>query len=107
LQSGCGANQLFVTHKIISMSLELSDAELAGQIGSGGPAAEAELFRRMAPRIRLYGLRHLRDADAANDSTQQVLVKTLEVLRAGRLREPEKLISFVLGCVGHQNPFVP
>jgi hypothetical protein len=27
--------------------------------------AEAELFRRMAPRIRLYGLRHFRDAAAA------------------------------------------
>jgi RNA polymerase sigma-70 factor, ECF subfamily len=61
------------------MMLELSDAELVGQIGSGECAAEAELFRRMAPRIRLYGVRHLRDVDAANDLAQQVLIKTLEV----------------------------
>ena len=80
------------------MDIELNDAELVRQIGSGSDReAEAELFRRMAPRIRLYGLRHLRDEHAAEDLTQQVLITTLEALRAGRLREPEKLASFVLG----------
>ena len=80
------------------MQIEVSDAELARQIGSGNDReAEAELFHRMAPRIRLYGLRHLRDEHAADDLTQQVLITTLEALRAGRLREPEKLASFVLG----------
>ncbi len=80
------------------MDIELNDAELVLQIGSGNDReAEAELFRRMAPRIRLYGLRHLRDEQAAQDLTQQVLITTLEALRVGRLREPEKLASFVLG----------
>jgi len=80
------------------MQIELNDAELVQQIGSGiDREAEAELFRRMAPRIRLYGLRHLRDAHAAEDLMQQVMITTLEALRAGRLREPEKLASFVLG----------
>ena len=58
---------------------------------------ESELFRVMAPRIRLYGLRHLRDPHAADDLVQQVLIVTLEALRSGRLREREKLSSFVLG----------
>jgi RNA polymerase sigma-70 factor (ECF subfamily) len=80
------------------MDIELDDAELVRQIGSGtGREAEAALFRRMAPRIRLYGLRHLRDEHAAEDLAQQVLVITLEALRARRLREPGKLASFVLG----------
>ena len=80
------------------MEVELEDAELVRQIASGlDREAEAELCRRMAPRIRLYGLRHLRDERAAEDLAQQVLVITLETLRAGRLREPEKLASFVLG----------
>jgi RNA polymerase sigma-70 factor (ECF subfamily) len=80
------------------MHIELSDADLVRQIGSGNNReAEAELVRRMAPRIRLYGLRHLRYEHAAEDLTQQVLITTLEALRAGRLREPEKLASFVLG----------
>ena len=80
------------------MQIDLDDAELVRQIGSGtAREAEAELFHRMAPRIRLYGLRHLRDGHAAEDLTQQVLITTIEALRAGRLREPEKLASFVLG----------
>src|SRR6476620_5860070 len=80
------------------MHIELMDAELVQQIASGSDReAEAELFRRMAPRIRLYGLRHLRDPHASEDLTQQVLITTLQALRAGQLREPEKLASFVLG----------
>lgn len=80
------------------MDVELDDAELVRKIGAGTDReAEAELFRRMAPRIRLYGLRHLRDEQAAEDLTQQVLITTLTALRARRLREPEKLASFVLG----------
>jgi RNA polymerase sigma-70 factor (ECF subfamily) len=77
---------------------ELEDAELVRRIGTGsGREAEAELFRRMAPRVRLFGLRHLRDEAAAEDLAQQVLIATLESLRAGRLREAEKLASFMLG----------
>jgi RNA polymerase sigma-70 factor, ECF subfamily len=80
------------------MDVELKDADLVLRIGSGSDSeAETELFHRMAPRIRLYGLRHLRDAHAAEDLAQQVVLRTLEALRAGRLREPEKLASFVLG----------
>jgi RNA polymerase sigma-70 factor, ECF subfamily len=80
---------------------DLDDGELARRIAGAAPgearAAEAELVARFAPRIRLYGLRHLRDAEAARDLAQEVLVTTLESLRAGRVREPERLASFVLG----------
>jgi RNA polymerase sigma-70 factor, ECF subfamily len=80
------------------MEMQLSDSDLAHQIGLGhDPVAEAELFRRMAPRIRLYGIRHLREEHAADDLVQQVLVIVLEALRSGRLRDSEKLASFVLG----------
>ncbi|MEO8655276.1 MAG: sigma-70 family RNA polymerase sigma factor [Ramlibacter sp.] len=61
------------------------------------PEAEAELYRRLAPRVRLYGLRHLRDNHAAADLVQQVLLMTIEKLRAGEIREPERVISFVFG----------
>jgi RNA polymerase sigma-70 factor (ECF subfamily) len=77
--------------------VEMSDATLVQCIADGQPEAEAEVCRRMGPRIRLYGLRHLRSASAADDLVQQVLLKTLEALRAGRLRETEKLAPFVLG----------
>jgi RNA polymerase sigma-70 factor, ECF subfamily len=80
------------------------DAELARRIAAGRPGesgaageAEAELARRFAPRIRLFGLRRLRDPAAAQDLVQEVLVTTLEALRAGRVHEPERLASFILG----------
>ena len=80
------------------MAHDLSDAQLVARISQGSsPEAEAELVRRMAPRIRLYGLRHLREESAAEDLMQDVLINTIESLRAGRLRDPEKLASFVLG----------
>jgi RNA polymerase sigma-70 factor (ECF subfamily) len=79
----------------------LDDAALARAIAAAAPRldteAEAELYRRLAPRVRLYGLRHLRDRHAAADLVQQVLLMTLERLRAGKLRDPEKIASFVLG----------
>ena len=79
----------------------LDDAALARRIAEAGAApdsaAETELYRRLAPRVRLYGLRHLRDRQAAADLVQQVLLMTLERLRAGKVREPEKIASFVLG----------
>jgi len=79
----------------------LDDGALARRIGEAGAApdsaAEAELYRRLAPRVRLYGLRHLRDRDAAADLVQHVLLLTLERLRAGKLREPDRIVSFVLG----------
>src|SRR5262245_18346545 len=79
------------------MEIELSDADLVRRIGTGEREAEAELFRRMAPRIHLYGLRHLRDVHASEDLTQNVLITIIEALRQNRLRAPEKLASFVLG----------
>lgn len=79
----------------------LEDGALARRIAATGvapdAAAEAALYRRLAPRVRLYGLRHLRDPHAAADLVQQVLLVTLERLRAGQVREPERIASFVLG----------
>jgi len=77
------------------------DAVLAQRVGAAAPAtdgeAEAELCRRLAPRVRLYGLRHLGKEAAAEDLMQQVMLMMIERLRAGALRDPERLASFVLG----------
>lgn len=79
---------------------DVEDAELVRWITSSPKDCaeeEAELYRRMAPRVRLYGLRHLRDEQAAADLAQEVMLTVLEALREGKLREPEMFVSFVLG----------
>jgi RNA polymerase sigma-70 factor (ECF subfamily) len=77
------------------------DASLARRVAQAAPdtdpEAEAELCRRLAPRVRLYGLRHLGNEAAAADLMQQVMLMMIERLRAGALREPERLASFVFG----------
>jgi len=77
------------------------DADLVRRIvqvaPSTDPEAEAELCRRLAPRVRLYGLRHLRNEAAAADLMQQVMLMLIERLRTGVMREPDKLASFVFG----------
>ncbi len=76
------------------------EVELARRIAAGADEAkeaEAELYRRLAPRVRLYGRKHLRDDHAAADLAQQVLLMTIQKLRAGELREPERVVSFVFG----------
>jgi RNA polymerase sigma-70 factor, ECF subfamily len=79
----------------------VDDAALALRIMSRAPgrdaAAETEICRRFGPRIRLYGLKHLRSEAAAADLMQDVLVMVLQKLREGAVREPERLASFVLG----------
>lgn len=59
--------------------------------------AEQELLKRLVPRVRLYGLKHLRDEQAAADLTQHVLLIVLESLRGGKVKDPDKLGSFVFG----------
>ena len=77
----------------------LDDAELVRRIGQRAVArdAEAELCRRFAPRVRLYGLRHLRDEDRAADLVQRVLIAVLEAARAGRIEDAEHIDRFILG----------
>ncbi len=74
-----------------------SDAELAARIRGGDRDAEAELYRRLHPRVRLYGRRHLRDVAAADDLAQDVMLMTMDSLRSGRVRDEDRLVSFVLG----------
>ena len=81
--------------------VDASDADLARAVAARAPgsaeAAESELYRRFAPRVRLYGLRHLRDEEAARDLVQQVMLLTIEKLRGGSVRDGDQIASFVLG----------
>lgn len=84
---------------------ELSDAELARRIAAAGDrlaeAEEAELCRRYGRRLVHFGRRRLGADDAARDLArdlaQDALLLTLEKLRAGEVREPERIGAFILG----------
>jgi RNA polymerase sigma factor, sigma-70 family len=54
------------------------------------------LYRRFARRIRLFGVKHLRDDMAADDLAQQVMLIAIERLRAGEIRNPDEIGSFIL-----------
>jgi len=74
------------------------DAALAARIVAGADAdAEADLCRRLLPRIRAYGLRHLREDAAASDLAQHVVVIVLEALRENRVADLADLPAFVMG----------
>lgn len=80
--------------------IDATDSDVARAIAAGAGtagAAETELYRRFAPRVRLYGLRHLRDEDAARDLMQQVLLLTIQKLRDGAVRDMDMIGSFILG----------
>jgi RNA polymerase sigma-70 factor, ECF subfamily len=77
-----------------------SDGDLVRRIAAGtgaAPDAEAELCRRFAPRVRLYGLRHLRSEERARDLVQSVLLAVLEAARAGRVEDADRIDRFMLG----------
>jgi RNA polymerase sigma-70 factor (ECF subfamily) len=83
------------------VSPQEDDAALARRIAKAAPGqdkiAEAEVCRRYAARVRLFGLRHLRSEAAAADLAQEVLIIVLQKLRDGRVREIDRLGAFVLG----------
>lgn len=79
-----------------------TDAQLAQRIAAG-PAgatadAEAELYRRFVPRIRLFGRRHLVSEAACEDLAQEVMLMTITRLQAGEVRDPEQIGSFIFGA---------
>lgn len=76
---------------------ELVHTVAEGAAPTDRSAAERELCVRLAPRIHLYGLRHLRDDAAARDLVQEALIVLLEAARAGRIDDPDHVDRFVLG----------
>ena len=85
----------------------LSDSELArtiaacarGRVDASCLArdAEAELCRRYVRRLITFGRRRLGSLDEARDLAQSSLLLGLQKLRAGEVREPDKIGSFLFG----------
>ena len=72
-------------------------AELARRITAGDAGAEAEFAGRFHARVRVLATARLHGSDAAQDIAQDAIVAVIEALRAGHVREIDKLPAFVLG----------
>ena len=70
-------------------------ARLVHRIRSGDSAAEAELVERFGRGIRFLLVERTHDAARADDLFQETFRLALEKVRAGELREPEKLAPFI------------
>ena len=70
---------------------------LVRRIERGDGTAETELAREFHQRVLTAASVRLNGSDAAEDIAQETLAAVLQALRAGALREPEKLPGFVLG----------
>jgi RNA polymerase sigma-70 factor (ECF subfamily) len=97
--ASCGEIAWYLGLKMLDQE---SDGQVVRRVGERADLArardaEAELCRRFAPRVRLYGLRHLRDEDRARDLVQAVLEALIHAARAGRVENLEHVDRFVLG----------
>jgi len=63
--------------------------------------AAAELAFRFAERLRLFALRRLRDASAAEDVAQETLRRVTDALYARRIEHPEAIPAFVFQTARH------
>lgn len=69
--------------------------DLVRRIVAGDPAAEAELVERFSRAVRFLLRRLARDEAAAEDLYQETFRLAIEKVRAGELREAERLPGFV------------
>jgi RNA polymerase sigma factor (sigma-70 family) len=72
-------------------------ALLVERIRAGDATAEEDFVKLYRHRVFLVATVRTRDRDAARDITQDVLLAVLMALRAGKIRECDKLAAFVQG----------
>jgi RNA polymerase sigma-70 factor (ECF subfamily) len=74
-------------------------ASLAERIQRGDALAESRLAALFSDRILAVALSRTRDREVARDLAQDALLAVIAALRAGKLRNGDKLAGFVYGTV--------
>jgi RNA polymerase sigma-70 factor (ECF subfamily) len=77
--------------------LPTNEQSLASRIQNGDPLAEEELVNTYRRTVLLIAAVRTRDPDGAKDLAQEVLLAVLKALRAGQIRDGERLSAFVQG----------
>ena len=70
-------------------------------IQRGQTAAEAALYEKYAARVYYLALSELRAPADAEDVRAETFLRVIPAIRAGRLRSPEALASFILGTAAN------
>jgi len=73
----------------------LDPAELVRRIRTGDPEAEAELYQIFTTGVRFLMIRRLRDSNAIDDELHSSFIITIEAIRKGVLRDPDRLMGFI------------
>jgi RNA polymerase sigma factor (sigma-70 family) len=71
--------------------------QLVPRIQAGDTLAEEEFVKTYRRGLLVIATVRTRDREAAQDLTQEILIAVLQAIRAGQLREAEKLGAFVHG----------
>lgn len=73
----------------------LNPAELVRRIMAGDPDAEADLYQIFSKGVRFLMMRKLGNSSAVDDELHTSFIITVEAIRNGALREPERLMGFI------------
>lgn len=82
-------------------SADFDAAAIAEAVRGGDPHAEARLAELLRHGLLLMLRRRIRNAARAEDLAQETLIALISNLREGRLREPERLVSYAWGIAAN------
>jgi len=69
--------------------------QLVRRIQDGDPEAEAELYEVFSTGIRFLMIRRLRDSNVVDDELHTSFIITVQAIRKGLVRDPERLMGFI------------
>jgi RNA polymerase sigma-70 factor, ECF subfamily len=80
-----------------SLATSLPDHEIVTSVAQGDEQAEAFLYEKYSERILFLALSERHSRADAEDIRAETFLRVLQALRAGKLRKPSSLSSFIVG----------
>ena len=81
----------------MAQPVTLADRELVSKVEEGDQFAESALYEKYSDRLYFLALSELHSREDAEDVRAETFARVLLALRAGKLRKPDSLSSFIVG----------
>lgn len=81
----------------MAQPVTLADRELVSKVEEGDQFAESALYEKYSNRLYFLALSELHSREDAEDVRAETFARVLLALRAGKLRKPDSLSSFIVG----------